>query len=242
MNDYNNPVSHGAETDLGLRSFMLGTYRYMAMAMAVTAGVAFFVGQAIIANPNLLGLVYNPVVAIASFFIIVFGFGAVGRKLPSMSLGGVLAFLFGFAAFMGVLMSAYAALYNPMIVAKIFFMTVAMFGALSLFGYTTGFNLNAIIKYAVAAFLGFIIVGFVGMFVPALSIVGGGTFAIVMNVIALAAIAAITAWETQTLKRIYYGSVGNPEMMKKLSAFGAASLLLAFINMFSILMNLFGRE
>jgi FtsH-binding integral membrane protein len=242
MNDYNNPVSHGAETDVGLRSFMLGTYRYMAMAMAVTAGVAFFVGQAIIANPNLLGLVYNPVVAIASFFIIVFGFGAVGRKLPSMSLGGVLAFLFGFAAFMGVLMSAYAALYNPMIVAKIFFMTVAMFGALSLFGYTTGFNLNAIIKYAVAAFLGFIIVGFVGMFVPALSIVGGGTFAIVMNVIALAAIAAITAWETQTLKRIYYGSVGNPEMMKKLSAFGAASLLLAFINMFSILMNLFGRE
>ncbi|WP_416876936.1 Bax inhibitor-1 family protein [Litorimonas sp.] len=242
MNDYNNPVSHGAETDVGLRSFMLGTYRYMAMAMAVTAGVAFFVGQAIIANPNLLGLVYNPVVAIASFFIIVFGFGAVGRKLPSMSLGGVLAFLFGFAAFMGVLMSAYAALYNPMIVAKIFFMTVAMFGALSLFGYTTGFNLNAIIKYAAAAFLGFIIIGFVGMFVPALSIVGGGTFAIVMNVIALAAIAAITAWETQTLKRIYYGSVGNPEMMKKLSAFGAASLLLAFINMFSILMNLFGRE
>tara|TARA_R110002020_G_scaffold200217_8_gene402338 strand:- start:910 stop:1638 length:729 start_codon:yes stop_codon:yes gene_type:complete len=242
MNDYNNPVSQGAETDVGLRSFMLGTYRYMAMAMAVTAGVAFFVGQAIIANPNLLGLVYNPVVAIASFFIIVFGFGAVGRKLPSMSMGGVLAFLFGFAAFMGVLMSAYAALYNPMIVAKIFFMTVAMFGALSLFGYTTGFNLNSIIKYAAAAFLGFIIVGFVGMFVPALSIVGGGTFAIVMNVIALAAIAAITAWETQTLKRIYYGSVGNPEMMKKLSAFGAASLLLAFINMFSILMNLFGRE
>ena len=121
-------------------------------------------------------------------------------------------------------------------------MTVAMFGALSLFGYTTGFNLNAIIKYAAAAFLGFIIIGFVGMFVPALSITGGGTFAIVMNVIALAAIAAITAWETQTLKRIYYGSVGNPAMMKKLSAFGAASLLLAFINMFSILMNLFGRE
>ena len=92
MNEYNNPVRTEAETDVGLRSFMLGTYRYMAMAMAVTAGVAFFVGQAIIANPNILGLVYNPVVAIASFFIIVFGFGAVGRKLPSMSLGGVLRF------------------------------------------------------------------------------------------------------------------------------------------------------
>lgn len=243
MNEqYNQSVGSQVETDLGLRSFMLGTYRYMAMAMAVTAGVAFLVGQAILGNPALLGLIYNPVVALISFGIIVFGFGAVGRKLPSMSMGGVLTFLFGFAAFMGVLMSAYASVYDPYIVAKIFFMTVAMFACLSLFGYTTGFNLSSIIKYAAAAFLGYIIIGFVGMFVPALSVTAGGTMAMVINIIALAAIAVITAWETQMLKRIYYGSVGNPAMMKKLSAFGAASLLLAFINMFTILMNLFGRD
>lgn len=243
MNEqYNRSVGVSGETDLGLKSFMLGTYRYMAMAMGVTAIVAYVVGQAILANPALLGLIYNPVTAIASFLIIVFGFGAVGKKLPSMSLGGVLTFLFGFAAFMGVMMSAYASIYNPMIVAKIFFMTVAMFAGLSLFGYTTGFNLNSIIKYAAAAFMGYILIGLVGMFVPALSVFSGGTFGMIINIVALAAIAVITAWETQTLKRIYYGSVGNPAMMKKLSAFGAASLLLAFINMFTILMNLFGRE
>lgn len=243
MNDQpHRTVGVQAETDLGLKSFMVGTYRYMAMAMAVTAGVAFFVGQAIIANPNLLGLIYNPVVAIATFLIIVFGFGAVGKRLPSMSQGGVLAFLFGFAAFMGVMMSAYASVYDPMIVAKIFFMTVAMFASLSLFGYTTGFNLSSIIKYAAAAFMGFVLVGLVGMFVPALSVFGGGTFALVMNIVGLAAIAVIAAWETQMLKRVYYGSVNNPAMMKKLSAFGAASMLLTFINMFSILMNLFGRN
>jgi len=233
MNDFNTSVGSGVDTDVGLKNFMLGTYRYMAMAMLVTAGVAYMVGQAIIGNPQLLGLIYNPVVAIASFLIIVFGFGAVGRKLPSMSLGGVQAFLFGFAAFMGVLMSAYASIYDPMIVAKIFFMTVAMFGSLSLFGYTTKFNLNAVIKYAAAAFLGYI---------PALSVTAGGTFGMIINIVALVAIAVITAWETQMLKRVYYGSSGNPAMMNKLSAFGAASLLLAFINMFQILMSLFGRE
>jgi len=218
MNEqYNRTVGVSAETDLGLKSFMLGTYRYMAMAMGVTAVVAFLVGQAILANPALIGLIYNPVVAIASIVIIMFGFGAVGKKLPSMSLGGVLTFLFGFAAFMGVLMSAYASLYNPMIVAKIFFMTVAMFAGLSLFGYTTGFNLSSIIKYAIAAFMGYVLIGVVGMIYPPLSVTAGGTFGIVINVIALAAIAIITAWETQTLKRIYYGSVGNPAMMKKLS-------------------------
>jgi len=81
-----------------------------------------------------------------------------------MSQGGVLAFLFGFAAFMGALMSAYATvLFDPMIVAKIFFMTVAMFGALSLFGYTTGFNLSSIIKYAAAAFMAYVAIAVVGM-------------------------------------------------------------------------------
>jgi len=159
-----------------------------------------------------------------------------------MSLGGVQAFLFGFAAFMGVLMSAYASVYDPFIVAKIFFMTVAMFAGLSLFGYTTGFNLSSIIKYAAAAFMAYVFIGVVGMFVPQLSVLNGGTFGIIINVIALAAIAVITAWETQMLKRIYYGSANNPAMAKKLSAFGAASLLLAFINMFQILMSLFGRE
>ncbi len=247
MNDFKNgfgqtAVNQPAQTDLGLRDFMLGTYRYMAMAMAVTAGVAFFVGQAIEANRALLGLIYNPIVAIISIGVIMFGFGAVGRKLPSMSLGGVLAFLFGFAAFMGVLMSAYASIYNPMIVAKVFFMTVAMFGALSLFGYTTGFNLNSIIKYAAAAFMGYVLIGVIGMFYAPLSVTAGGTFGIIINVIALAAIATITAWETQTLKRTYYAVAGNPAMASKMSAYGAALLLLAFINMFQILMSLFGRE
>ena len=80
------------------------------------------------------------------------------------------------------------------------------------------------------------------MFIPALSVTAGGTFGMIINIVALVAIAVITAWETQMLKRVYYGSSGNPAMMNKLSAFGAASLLLAFINMFQILMSLFGRE
>ena len=245
MNQFNaTNVGTGAQTDLGLRTFLLGTYRYMAMAMAVTATVAWFTGQAMLANPALMGLVYNPLVSIAVFLGVIFGFGIVGRKLPSMSKGGVMAFLFGFAAVMGVLMSAYATglAGSPTVVAKIFFMTVAMFGALSLFGYTTKFDLSAIVKYAFAAFMGYVLIGLVGMFVPAFSVFGGGTLATIINVIALAAIAVITAWETQHLKRVYYAYANDSSMKGKMQAFGAASLLLAFINMFTILMNLFGGE
>lgn len=228
------------DTDVGLRNFMLGTYRYMAMAMAVTATVAYFFGQYLTQNPEMIRMIFSPVFAIISFVVIVFGFGAVGRKLPSMSQGGVVAFLFGFAAFMGVLMSGVAIVYSSVIIAKIFFMTVAMFAALSFFGHTTERNLSVYIKYAVAAFLGYIAINFIGMFFPAFR--PTGAMDMIIQAIALVAIAFITAWETQMLKRTYYAIAGNPAMEGKMSAYGAASLLLAFINMFHILLNLFGSE
>lgn len=242
MNQFNNAVGNSAQVDLGLKNFMLGTYRYMAMAMVVTATVAFFGGQAIQADPQLMRVLRNPLLLIGFMIAIPFLFAGVGRKLPTMSLGGVQAFLFGFAAFMGIFMSAVAAFVPGLIIAKIFFMTVAMFAALSLFGYSTERNLSTYVKYAMAAFLAYILLAVVGMFFPAISPFAGGVFGTVVLIVALLAIAFITAWETQMLKRVYYSAQGNPAMMNKMSAYGAASLLLAFINMFQILLSLFGRE
>ena len=237
MNEqYNRTVGVSSETDLGLKSFMLGTYRYMAAAMAVTAGVAYF-GAPYFAQMPLLRSPFA-VLGLGSASPILFG--TVGARLPKMSKGGMMAFLFGFAAFLGVFMSSVAAFVPGMVVAKIFFMTVAMFAALSLFGYSTSRNLSTFVKYAFAAFLGYVAISLLGMFFPALR--PTGPLDIIINLVALGAIAMITAWETQMLKRTYYGSAGNPAMMDKLSAYGAASLLLTFVNMFQILLSLFGRE
>ena len=240
MNQFNNQVASRPEMDVGLRGFMLGTYRWMAMAMGVTAVVAYFFGQYMLANPAVASFVFSPFVLLGFVIAIPVLFGAVGRKLPGMSMGGVLTFLFGFAAFMGVFMSAIAIGVNPMITAKIFLMTVAMFGALSIFGYSTERNLSTFVKYAFAAFLGYVVISVLGAFFPALR--PTGTLDIIINVVALAAIAMITAWETQMLKRTYYAFAGDAGMTSKMSAFGAASLLLAFINMFQILLSLFGRD
>ena len=241
MNDFNRGVIGGAaDTDVGLKSFMLGTYRWMALAMLVTAGVAYVFSQYLLANPQVAGIVYSPFVLLGFVIAIPVLFGAVGKKLPTMSMGGVVAFLFSFAAFMGVFMSAIALRYDPTIIAKIFFMTVAMFAALSMFGYSTQRNLSTYIKYAFAAFIGYVAINVLGMFFPALA--PTGPLDTIINVVALAAIALITAWETQMLKRVYYGMSGNPAMLDKMSVFGAASLLLAFVNMFNILLSLFGNE
>ncbi len=231
-------VVGAGETDIGLRNFMLGTYRYMAAAMAVTAGVAYFGGQMIQANPQIAGILSSPFMLLGFVIAIPFLFGGVARKIHTMSLGGMHAFLFGFSAFLGVFMSMVTIFVPGMIIAKIFFMTVAMFAALSLFGYSTERNLSTFIKYAFAAFLGYVAINILGAFFPALR--PTGTLDIIINVVALAAIAMITAWETQMLKRTYYSVAGNTAMANKMSAFGAASLLLAFVNMFNILLSLFG--
>lgn len=241
MNEnYNRSIGVQAESDVGLKNFMLGTYRYMMMAMGVTAAVAYFFGQYLITNPAIAGFIFNPIVFLGFVIAIPVVFGTIGRKLHTMSLGGVVTFLFGFAAFMGVFLSAVTISYDPTIIAKIFFMTVAMFAGLSLFGYTTERDLSTFIKYAFIAFMGYVAINVIGMFVPALR--PSGPLDMIINLVALGAIAMITAWETQMLKQVYYGARGQAAMLGKMSAFGAASLLLAFINMFQILLSLFGRD
>lgn len=241
----NNTITHQGEMDLGLRSFMLGTYKYMIAAMAVSGIVALAVAKFLLLDANgaptqMAYLLTSPMIALGMTLAIVFGFGAMGRKLHTMSVSNARTFLFVFAAFMGVWLSVIAAFKDPMISVRIFFMATAMFGGVSLIGYTTKKNLSGIATFASMAFIGVIVLMFANAFFFKAG--GGSMFVLGLNAVGLLAIAALTAWETQALKRTYHSTVGNPDLAEKYSVFGAASLLLSFINMFMMLMNLFGRE
>ena len=222
MNQFNTTnVGATAPTDAGLKSFMTGTYRYMMMAMGVTAVVAYFFGQYMIANPAVGTFIFQPFVLLGFVIAIPVLFGTIGHKLPSMSKGGVLA-------------------YDPLIIAKIFFMTVALFGALSLFGYTTRTDLMPYLKYAAIGFAIYVVYMVASAFFPAIA--PTGTLQMVVQGVALVLISVIAASKTQLLKRTYYSAAGDTAMLDKMSAYGAAMLLLTFINMFQILMSLFGRD
>jgi len=238
MNQFNNNVAARPNMDVGLRDFMLGTYRWMAMAMVVTVGTAWVVANFFM--QALAPILFSPFALLGFVIAIPVLFGAIGRKLPSMSRGGMLAFLFGFAAFLGLFMSAVAAFVPAAIVLKIFFMTVALFGGLSLFGYTTERDLGTFVKYAFIAFIAYVVINVLGMFIPALA--PTGMFDMVITGIALLAISVIIAWETQFLKQTYYSVQGNTALRENASIYGAASLLLSFVNLFQILLSLFGNE
>jgi len=230
------PVGMQAQTDVGLKNFMLGTYRWMAVAMAFSGLVAFYFAN----NPALIYGLFSagpfvPLIAVAAIF---FGFMFVGRALPRMSKGATIAFLFAMAGVLGMFMSATLLVYPGMLIAKVFFMTVALFATLSMFGFTTERNLWGIAKYAAAIFMGGIVYLLLSNFVPAMAPTGG--MEMIFSLVMLVAIAILVAWETQAMKAMYYGSVGNMALMQKLSIFGAASLLLSFYNMFQFLLNIMG--
>ncbi|MEE9273214.1 MAG: Bax inhibitor-1 family protein [Robiginitomaculum sp.] len=248
MNNYQGgPISTSAqgEMDLGLRSFMLGTYKYMIMAMGVSGLVALLVAKFLLLDANgmptpLAYTLTRPSTALILSLGIMFVFGRIGAKLHSMSIGGVKTFLFGFAAVIGIWLSVIAAFKDPMISVRIFFMAAAMFGGVSLIGYTIKKDLSGLLVFFTMAFIGAIVMLFLNAFV--LKQAADSTFVLALNALGLLGIAGLTAWKTQMLKRVYYSTVGDKDMTEKYSVFGAAMLLLAFINMFSFLMSLFGRD
>lgn len=251
MNQFNNPAAQSAATDVGLRSFLMGTYKKMGLAMIVSMVVAWAFANYVMFNAagnltSIGALLFSPVASLALIIGIPVAFGIVGAKVQSMSVMAVNVFLYGFAAVLGIWMSSIAALatgligggaFDPYLVPKVFFMSAAAFAGVSLFGYVTKRDLGPIAKVAFMVFVGFIALMVLGMFIPSMAI--GGTLGMIITVVALLAICAITAWETQQLKRIYYSTMGNPEMATKLSTIGAASLLLSFVNIFNLILSLF---
>jgi FtsH-binding integral membrane protein len=228
--------------DQGLRAYMLGVYNYMTLGLGVTGLVAFVAYKAAVvetASGQLVGLtgfgqaIYGSAlrwVIIFAPLLIVFGLSA-GRDRMSAS-AARLTFL-AFAALMGLSMSTVFLVYTHASIGRVFFITAASFGALSLYGYTTRRDLSAMGSFLIMGVFGLIIASLVNLFLHsaglqwALSILGVGIFA------------GLTAYDTQAIKANYYAG-GAWEVAEKKSIFGALTLYLDFINMFQFLLMLFG--
>ena len=232
------------EMDQGLRSFMLGVYNNMSIGLAITGlaaigistlAIAGYTDGGKIAGLTELGkaLYLSPlkwVVMLAPLaFILLFSF-----KAESMSSASARTMFFAFAAVMGVSMSSIFVVFTGASVTQVFFITAAAFGALSLAGYTTKKSLSGMGSFLIMGLIGLVIASVVNIFLQS----SGLSFAI--SAIGVLVFAGLTAWDTQRLKEMYLSSDMDAESAAKLSVNGALSLYLNFINMFQMLLQLFG--
>ena len=236
--------------DEGLRSYMLRVYNYMGIGLVVTGLAAWFAATAAVttdpnaavgqlANGQLVtqwgALLYaSPlqwVVMLAPLaFVLVLSFG-----INKLSVGAAQAVFWAFAAIMGVSLSSIFLVYTDASIAKVFFITAATFGAMSLYGYTTKRDLTQMGSFLMMGLIGLIIASVVNIFMQS------GMLEFIISAVGVLIFVGLTAYDTQKIKEGYSEAHGA-ELLAKGAIMGALSLYLDFINLFLMLLRLFGNR
>lgn len=236
--------------DEGLRSYMVRVYNYMGVGLVITGVVAYAFymlatdpAHAVRTLPNGVPLTATGVAIYTSWLrwviafsplIVVFLFAA---RINQMSTSTAQAVFWAFSALMGLSLSSIFVVYTGTSIARIFFITAATFGTVSLWGYTTKRDLTQMGSFLMMGLIGVVIAALVNAFLHS----SGLQFAI--SVLAVVIFTGLTAYDTQKLKDNYsMFASGGEEVLGRSAVMGALSLYLDFINIFIALLQLFGEE
>lgn len=213
--------------DAGLRGYMLRIYGYMAAGVgltAVAAGVTYQVtGPALLQSPLMWVFILAPLALV--FFL--------GSRIDTLSVPTARLLFYLYAALVGISLSILLHIYTSSSITRVFVIAAAMFGALSVFGYTTRRDLSGLGTFLFMGLIGIIIASVVNLFLWStaldwlISIVGVGVFA------------GLTAYDTQRIKSMY-GSTDDHTAAGRKSVIAALSLYINFLNLFLMLLRLSG--
>ncbi|MER9233622.1 Bax inhibitor-1/YccA family protein [Mesorhizobium sp. M0622] len=221
----------GAVYDEGLRRHMLRVYNYMGLGLVVTGLIAFVVSSTPALYVPIFSTPLKWVVMLAPLaFVLLFSF-----RMQTMSAAGAQAMFWAFCAVMGLSLASVFLVFTGTSIARTFFIAATMFGATSLYGYTTKRDLTQFSSFLIMGLIGVVIASIVNIFL------GSTALQFAISVIGIAVFIGLTAWDTQTIKEQYAENFGA-ESQQKLAVFGAFSLYLNFINIFQLLLNFTGER
>ena len=233
--------------DEGLRAYMLKVYNYMASGILITGFVSLILfqfsgGYAIqvtsmgITGTNSFGdLIYKSplmwVLMLAPLGVVFYmSFG-----IRKMSASKAQTTFWIFAALMGASLSSIFLIYTGASITRVFFITSATFGAMSIYGYTTKRDLTKLGSFLMMGLFGIIIASIVNMFMKSTMMY------YVISILGVLIFVGLTAYDTQKIKNMYLAS-DTGEIMGKKAVMGALTLYLDFINLFIMLLRLFGQR
>lgn len=237
MDPIQNRFGYGAQAqsaalfDEGLRQHMLRIYNYMGLGLVITGIVAFVVSQ----TPALYVPIFQTplkwVVMLAPLaFVFFFSF-----RIQTMSAATAQIAFWAFCAVMGLSLASVFLVFTGTSIARTFFITATMFGAMSLYGYTTKRDLSKFGSFLMMGLIGVVIASVVNIFL------GSSALQFAISVIGVFVFVGLTAWDTQNIKEQYAENM-DQESQQKLAVFGALSLYLNFVNLFQLLLSLTGQR
>jgi len=243
--------SSTAAIDEGLRAHMSKVYGTMSVGMLITFAAAWAIsGLAVTSVPSeyalregqfLTGLgvaLYaSPLKWVVMFAPLAFVFG-LSAMINRMSVATAQLAFYAFAFVMGLSISSIFLIFTGASIIQVFLATSIAFAGLSLWGYTTKKDISGWGSFLIMGVIGLIVVSIINIWIgsPAL------TFAV--SAIGVLIFAGLTAYDTQRIKTDYisHANHGDSEWMGKAAIMGALSLYLNFINMFMMLLSLFGNR
>ncbi len=230
--------AQASQIDVGLRSYMLGVYNHMTIALAITGlfavGIKMFAGT--LQEPTQLGyLLYGTplkwVVMLAPLGMVFY----ISARINSITSEKARNLFYIYSGLMGISLASIFMIYTDASVARAFFITSAAFAGLSLYGYTTKKSLSALGSFCTIGLFGIIILSIVNIFI------GANSLDWLITIAGIFIFAGLTAYDTQKIKNMYL-SGDNSEVSNKKSVIGALTLYLDFILMFQFLLALLGNR
>lgn len=231
--------------DAGLRAHMISVYNYMAGGVALTGVLAWLTyqmaggdaitvsggrisgltafGEAVFQGPLMWVLLLAPLGLV--FFL--------SFRVHTLQVGTARTLFFVYAGLLGVSLASLFLAYTMGSITRVFFISAAAFGALSLYGYTTQRDLSGMGSFLIMGLFGLIIASVVNLFLKS----SGLDWA--LSVAGVLIFAGLTAWDTQKIKEMYDPMDDGTAAGRKV-VMGALSLYLDFINLFLMLLRLVG--
>ena len=230
--------------DEGLKAYMLKVYNYMTTGLLVTGLVAFFFGKAsiitnsageIVALTSVGELLFlSPLKWVVMLAPLGFVF-YLSARINKMSVSAAQTTFWIFSAIMGLSLASIFIQFTGASIARVFFIASGTFAGMSLYGYTTKRDLTKLGGFLFMGLIGIIIASVVNM------IFQNGPMQFAISVIGVLIFVGLTAYDTQTIKNMYLASDGE-EIGSKKALMGALRLYLDFINLFILLLQLFGQR
>jgi FtsH-binding integral membrane protein len=253
--------AEAAAIDAGLRSYMVRIYNYMALGLVITAIAALgiyvlsvtddvtvaarIVRSGAEAPARLAGDLYLTQLGYAVFvsplkwvvilapLALVFGLSfAIERLRPATA--QVLFWIY--AGLIGLSLGSIFMVYTQTSVVRVFFITAAAFGALSLWGYSTQRDLAGMGSFLIMGLFGIIIAGVVNFWLDSPALLW------IVSIVGVLVFSGLTAWDTQRLKNEYIYGAMDGDTAERTAILGALSLYLNFINLFAMLLQLLGDQ
>jgi uncharacterized protein len=228
--------------DAGLRAYMIRVYNYMAMGVGLTGVVAWLTFQAAVvtnAGGTVVGLtsfghaIYGGpaalVLMLGTFGLVMF----ISFRIQHLQPATALALFMVYAGALGLLLSSVFLSYTGASVTRVFFISAASFGALSIYGYTTQRNLSAFGSFLVMGLFGLVIAMLVNIFLKSTGL------DFVISALGVLIFAGLTAWDTQRIKEMY-SVMDDGAVAGRKAVMGALQLYLDFINLFLFLLRFLG--